>query len=45
MIDFEGIIPFIEDQFNENHSARIKRWAKAFMDNVKCKFLFRFKTK
>ena len=37
-IDFEGIIPFIENQFNDNHSARIKRWAKAFMDNVKCKF-------
>ncbi|MDA9107281.1 excinuclease ABC subunit UvrA [Flavobacteriaceae bacterium] len=36
-IDFEGIIPFIEDQFNDNHSARIKRWAKSFMDNVECK--------
>ena len=36
-IDFEGIIPFIEDQFNDNHSARIKRWAKGFMDNVECK--------
>ncbi|MDA0758051.1 MAG: excinuclease ABC subunit UvrA [Bacteroidetes bacterium] len=35
-IDFEGVIPFIEDQFNDNHSARIKRWAKAFMDNIKC---------
>jgi len=36
-IDFEGIIPFIEDQFDDNHSARIKRWAKGFMDNVECK--------
>jgi excinuclease ABC subunit A len=36
-INFEGIIPFIEDQFNDNHSARIKRWAKGFMDNVECK--------
>ena len=36
-IDFEGIIPFIEDQFNDNHSARIKRWAKGFMDNIECK--------
>ena len=35
-IDFEGVIPFIEDQLNDNHSARIKRWAKAFMDNIKC---------
>jgi len=35
-IDFEGIIPFIESQYNENHSSRIKRWAKGFMDKVKC---------
>ena len=35
-IDFEGVIQFIEDQFNDNHSARIKRWAKAFMYNIKC---------
>jgi len=35
-IDFEGIIPFIESQYNENHSSRIKRWAKGFMDKVEC---------
>ena len=35
-IDFEGIIPFIEDQFKDNSNARIRRWAKAFMDNIKC---------
>ncbi len=36
-IDFEGVIPFIENQANEIYSARIKRWANGFMDNVKCK--------
>ncbi|MAU64104.1 MAG: excinuclease ABC subunit A [Flavobacteriaceae bacterium] len=35
-IDFEGIIPFIENQYNENYSSRIKRWAKGFMDKVEC---------
>ena len=35
-IDFEGIIPFIEDQFEDNSNARIRRWAKAFMDNIEC---------
>ena len=35
-IDFEGVIPFIENQVNEIYSARIKRWANGFMDNVKC---------
>ena len=35
-IDFEGVIPFIENQANEIYSARIKRWANGFMDNVKC---------
>ena len=35
-IDFEGILPFIQSQFNENHSSRIKRWAKAFMEKEKC---------
>ena len=35
-IDFEGIIPFIQSQFNENHSSRIKRWAKGFMEKEKC---------
>ncbi|MDC0554250.1 excinuclease ABC subunit UvrA [Flavobacteriaceae bacterium] len=35
-IDFEGVIPFIENQANEIYSARINRWANGFMDNVKC---------
>ena len=35
-IDFEGVLPFIQSQFNENHSSRIRRWAKAFMENEKC---------
>ncbi len=35
-INFEGIIPFIENQYNENFSTRIKRWAKAFMENILC---------
>ena len=35
-IDFEGVIHFIENQANEIYSARIKRWANGFMDNVKC---------
>ncbi|MEJ6765052.1 MAG: excinuclease ABC subunit UvrA [Flavobacteriaceae bacterium] len=35
-IDFEGVAPFIENQANEIYSARIKRWANGFMDNVKC---------
>ena len=35
-IEFEGVIPFIENQANEIYSARIKRWANGFMDNVKC---------
>ena len=35
-IDFEGVIPFIENQANEIYSARIKRWANGFMDNVNC---------
>ena len=35
-IDFEGVIPFIDNQFRENYSSRIKRWAKSFMENDKC---------
>tara|TARA_Y200000002_G_scaffold63724_1_gene48765 strand:+ start:5145 stop:7973 length:2829 start_codon:yes stop_codon:yes gene_type:complete len=35
-IDFDGIIPFIKSQFDENYSSRIKRWAKGFMNTVKC---------
>ena len=35
-IDFEGIVNFITNQYNENDSRTIKRWAKEFMDNNTC---------
>ncbi len=35
-IDFEGIIAFIENQYNNSESTSIKRWAKDFMDEVTC---------
>lgn len=35
-IDFEGIIAFINSQFNNSESTSIKRWAKDFMDEVNC---------
>lgn len=35
-IDFEGIISFIKNQFEESESATIKRWAKEFMDEIDC---------
>ncbi|NBL65141.1 excinuclease ABC subunit UvrA [Flavobacterium sp. NST-5] len=35
-IDFEGISNFIANQFEETSSTAIKRWAKEFMDEVKC---------
>lgn len=35
-IDFEGIASFIKNQYNENSSTSIKRWAKEFMDEVDC---------
>lgn len=35
-IDFEGISNFIANQFEESSSTAIKRWAKEFMDEVKC---------
>ena len=35
-IDFEGIVNFITNQFNENDSRTVKRWAKEFMDNNVC---------
>ncbi|QYJ67955.1 excinuclease ABC subunit UvrA [Flavobacterium litorale] len=35
-IDFEGISSFIKNQYDESGSASIKRWAKEFMDEVKC---------
>ena len=35
-INFEGIIPFIQSQYNENQTSRLKRWAKSFMENIIC---------
>lgn len=35
-IDFEGISNFIKNQHNESASTTIKRWAKDFMDEIKC---------
>ncbi|MET0759921.1 MAG: excinuclease ABC subunit UvrA, partial [Flavobacterium sp.] len=35
-IEFEGISHFIKNQHDESGSASIKRWAKEFMDEVKC---------
>ncbi|MCF2876328.1 MULTISPECIES: excinuclease ABC subunit UvrA [unclassified Tenacibaculum] len=35
-IDFEGIISFIQNQYKNAESSTIKRWAKGFMDEVKC---------
>lgn len=35
-IDFEGIIPFIHNQYHNSDSSSIKRWAKNFMDNNTC---------
>ncbi|XLS30970.1 excinuclease ABC subunit UvrA [Flavobacteriaceae bacterium M23B6Z8] len=35
-IEFEGIISFISNQFNESSSSSIKRWAKGFMDKNEC---------
>jgi len=35
-IDFEGIIPFIQAQYQNASSPSIKRWAKDFMTDRKC---------
>jgi excinuclease ABC subunit A len=35
-IDFEGISAFIKNQYDENATASLKRWAKEFMDEVRC---------
>jgi len=36
-IDFEGIVAFIKNQYENAESTSIKRWAKGFMDEVSCK--------
>ncbi len=35
-LNFEGIINFITNQFNENPSHGIKRWANSFMNKIDC---------
>lgn len=35
-IDFEGVANFIENQYKNAESTSLKRWAKAYMDKVKC---------
>lgn len=35
-IDFEGIVNFIKNQFEESNSASLTRWAKDFMDKISC---------
>ncbi|AWA30547.1 excinuclease ABC subunit UvrA [Flavobacterium magnum] len=35
-IEFEGISAFIKNQYDESGSSTIRRWAKDFMDEVKC---------
>ena len=35
-IDYDGVIPFLEHQYNEGHTSALKRWAKRFMDEISC---------
>lgn len=35
-IDYDGVIPFLEHQYNEAHTSALKRWAKGFMDEILC---------
>ena len=35
-INFEGIANFIESQYKNADSTSIQRWAKSYMDNIKC---------
>ncbi len=35
-IDFEGVATFIENTYNNNDSTSLRRWARDFMDNIKC---------
>ena len=35
-IDFEGVATFIEETYNKNDSAALRRWAKEYMDKIKC---------
>lgn len=35
-IDYDGVIPFLENQYSEGHTSAVKRWAKGFMDEIVC---------
>ncbi|MCK4406548.1 MAG: excinuclease ABC subunit UvrA [Bacteroidales bacterium] len=35
-LNFEGIVNFIVNQYNENSSISIRRWAKNFMNKIDC---------
>ena len=35
-IDFDGIVTFIEQQFNHTDSGPLKRWAKSYMEQIDC---------
>lgn len=35
-LNFEGVINFITNQYNENNSTGIKRWADNFMNKIDC---------
>lgn len=35
-IDFEGVANFIENQYNNNDSKSLQRWAQAYMDKITC---------
>ncbi|WP_406683633.1 excinuclease ABC subunit UvrA [Seonamhaeicola sp. MEBiC1930] len=35
-IDFEGVANFIENQYKTAESTSLKRWAKTYMDKIKC---------
>ncbi|RAJ11852.1 excinuclease ABC subunit UvrA [Olleya aquimaris] len=36
IIDFEGVANFIENQYKTADSTSLKRWAKDYMDKIKC---------
>ncbi len=35
-IDFEGVATFIEETYEKNESTSLRRWAKEYMDKIKC---------
>ena len=35
-IDFEGVATFIEETYNKNESTSLRRWAKEYMDKIRC---------